>query len=647
MFIQTLFSQENKTYELKSFNFKPTLGVGIGMMNYYGDISTNNRTNNPLISEIGYDFRVSFPLYRGFDIHFNTLLGSVSATELSTTRNLNFSSRIFGGGISVAYNFDHFLPENRKVDPFILTGFELIEYVSKTDLYDEFGNEYIYWSDGTIRNLPESPENELISTRLSRDYVYETDIRKLNADGFGNYPEQSIGVPIGVGANLYVTDKISLRVGSTMHILFNDYLEGITAQSVGVRKGNSANDMFLYSYASISYNLSNSPNTFLGLSRKDLKALDLGDEDDDGVIDFKDECPQTPYGAPIDAKGCPLDSDKDGVPDYKDLEEDTPENAVVDSLGRSMSDEQLQEVAKIYNDTTGGEYQDTSFALELTDKTKRPGKGGTPPSSGGVEVGPSSGQGAAGAGSGAAANAIEGLSIPTPECYDGGYYMVQIMATKVKPRKNPFPSLSDLSGSEFGDGYYRFFSGAFNNKKEADVYKNQLKTQGISGPFVRAFQDCKLLPIGTEPTGTPANIAAKPVGKSSNEQIQGIEVPKPDCPGGIIYRVQVSAQKAKPKNNPFPNISDLSATYFADGYYRFFAGEYTSEEEANRRKDELRASGVKGAFVRAFDNCEILPPNAKPTSSGNTPKANTTTPTTPKSSPSNNSAPVNTPHSSN
>ena len=91
----TGFSQEENTYELKNVIFKPTLGVGVGMMNYYGDISRNNRTNNPLISDIGYDFRVSFPLYRGFDINFNVLTGNVSANEITTTRNINFRSKIF------------------------------------------------------------------------------------------------------------------------------------------------------------------------------------------------------------------------------------------------------------------------------------------------------------------------------------------------------------------------------------------------------------------------------------------------------------------------------------------------------------------------------------------------------------------------
>jgi len=599
------------------------------MMNYYGDISRNNRTNNPLISDIGYDFRVSFPLYRGFDINFNILTGHVSANEITTTRSLNFRSKLFSGGIAAAYNFDHFLPATRKVEPFISVGVSLVEYLSKTDLYDGFGNLYNYWEDGTIRNLPDLPENELISTRLSRDYVYETDIRKADFDGLGNYPEQSISIPVGAGANLFITDKLALRVGATMHFLFNDYLDGITPKSTGVRKGNSGNDMFLYSSASISYNLSNAPNAYLGLSKRDLKALDLGDEDDDGVIDFKDDCPQTPYGAPIDKKGCPLDSDKDGVPDYKDLEENTPDTATVDSLGRAMNSEQLQEVAKIYNDSTGGTYQDTSFAMELTDKTKRNNNGGNTGT--GTPVGPSGNQENTSSTGGAPAKAIEGLNVPTPECYDGVVYRVQIMATKAKPAKNPYPSITDLVGSDFGDGYYRFFTGEYNNKAEADSKRNSLKTQGFKDPFVRVFQDCKLLPMGAIPTGNPAVLKPKSGNSSNtgslNKPIEGINVSEPKCEGNeTIYRVQIMATKVKPKTNPYPNISDLSGTYFGDGNYKFFVGNYATKAEALNRVTQLKAEGFKGPFVRVFDNCNILP-------AGTYPQGNSSGGTQPKSTP--------------
>jgi len=43
-----------------------------------------------------------------------------------------------------------------------------------------------------------------------------------------------------------------------------------------------------------------------------------GDGDGDRVFDSKDECPNTPFGVPVDPRGCSLDSDMDGVTSDKD-----------------------------------------------------------------------------------------------------------------------------------------------------------------------------------------------------------------------------------------------------------------------------------------------------------------------------------------
>ncbi len=57
------------------------------------------------------------------------------------------------------------------------------------------------------------------------------------------------------------------------------------------------------------------------------------DSDRDGVIDTFDRCPDTPAGAPVDSRGCPLDSDKDGVADYLDKCPDTPAGVAVSANG--------------------------------------------------------------------------------------------------------------------------------------------------------------------------------------------------------------------------------------------------------------------------------------------------------------------------
>ncbi|TCJ20419.1 OmpA family protein [Parasulfuritortus cantonensis] len=57
------------------------------------------------------------------------------------------------------------------------------------------------------------------------------------------------------------------------------------------------------------------------------------DSDKDGVTDDKDQCPNTPAGRKVDAKGCELDSDGDGVVDGLDKCPDTPAGRKVDTRG--------------------------------------------------------------------------------------------------------------------------------------------------------------------------------------------------------------------------------------------------------------------------------------------------------------------------
>jgi OOP family OmpA-OmpF porin len=57
------------------------------------------------------------------------------------------------------------------------------------------------------------------------------------------------------------------------------------------------------------------------------------DSDGDGVANRIDQCPSTPKGAKVDAKGCPLDADGDGVFDGLDQCPDTPAGVKVDSKG--------------------------------------------------------------------------------------------------------------------------------------------------------------------------------------------------------------------------------------------------------------------------------------------------------------------------
>lgn len=57
------------------------------------------------------------------------------------------------------------------------------------------------------------------------------------------------------------------------------------------------------------------------------------DSDGDGVVDNRDQCPNTPSGVRVDARGCALDTDRDGVPDHRDDCPGTAQQYRVDDQG--------------------------------------------------------------------------------------------------------------------------------------------------------------------------------------------------------------------------------------------------------------------------------------------------------------------------
>ena len=123
---------EPKEEAPKEMFYGPTVGLGMGMFKFYGDI-LDASYGNPLVSNIGYDLHVQQQLNSFLTVKFYVLFGTLSANERSANRNLNFKSKITVGGFALMYNFDQLLREDRIFTPYISLGIESVEFHSKTD----------------------------------------------------------------------------------------------------------------------------------------------------------------------------------------------------------------------------------------------------------------------------------------------------------------------------------------------------------------------------------------------------------------------------------------------------------------------------------------------------------------------------------
>ncbi len=202
-------------------------------------------------------------------------------------------------------------------------------------------------------------ENSLGSTdiyRIALNGVYEYDamgmIKPLAKIGVGYETidkhladnKDSMFLNAGVGAKIPFTDAVALKL-EAVYMLKNNHarmdsnlalLAGINfafgpkAQEVAAKPvdGDDDNDGILNS-------IDKCPNTPAGTEVDAAGCKIDKDDDNDGVLNSRDRCPNTPAGAKVDGAGCKIDSDddRDGVLNSKDRCPNTPAGNIVDSDG--------------------------------------------------------------------------------------------------------------------------------------------------------------------------------------------------------------------------------------------------------------------------------------------------------------------------
>jgi len=539
--------EEAQTSGSGLLGLKPTIALGIGMFAFYGDVGNDHKNYNPLVTRVGYELRASAPLTPWLEGGLYAMHGRLGMNERSLLRNLNFESRVTIGGFQLKYNFLQFLPKDHAVEPYVSVGFETVEFLTKTDLRDAQGRTYNYWSDGTIRDVAENAADAGNAVIIQRDYSYESDVREQNADGFGKYSESTFAVPVGVGARLDMGGGFDLRIGTTMHFTFDDKIDGITAASLGDRKGDAKNDKFLFSSFSIGYGISmdrkkKKKMKMTPLTKEELDLIVLNDdEDSDGVLDMIDECPHTPTGYRVDAKGCPNDRDGDGVPDEMDDEPDSAPGALVDMKGVTFTDEAFLKRHLTYMD------------------------------SGAVNV---------------VASRRESFGAMPPKAISKRVYVVKV-GSKVEGISEELIqkilSIPDVRTIERGDTTF-YVVGNYDAIPEALRRELELKGMGIES-LVMAEEDGKLIDVSRETA-------------ADRDKMKGMGAG--DANRNVTVRVQLGAFRYKLADNIFKDIDDLVVVKGDDGLTRYYTGSYTDINIAAAHKIQMLLKGFEGAFLVAF-----------------------------------------------
>lgn len=292
-------------------------------LKFTGDVGKKNNANFFSDARLGYGLSVEYRIGKVLGIGLDGMYGKLAGTDNDKSSRLNFQSTVMGGGLNLYAFFDKLGEETKEVAPYIHAGIGYLMFDPYGDMRDKNGTTYNYWSDGSIRNLSESTQNDPISVIIKRDYTYETQLK----DSASSYARNTLYIPIGIGAKFQMGFRTSLRVGVAYNLCMSDYIDNY-------KKGGADS----WAAANVGLNIHFGKKPKDAYSGVDFAAVDNSDTDGDGVKDLDDRCLGTPKGVKVDGKGCPEDKDDDGVFDYMDNELATKKGAKVDGNGVTIDE---------------------------------------------------------------------------------------------------------------------------------------------------------------------------------------------------------------------------------------------------------------------------------------------------------------------
>lgn len=547
--------------------FRPRIGLGTGVMTYYGEIQNYQKSFSSTVNRYGGLVYANAPISRMFNLELSALYGKISANERTIARNFNFQSQIRMGTVMLYYNFYPLFQENRALfHPFVGFGFSSFEFLSKTDMFDANGQQYYYWNDGAIMNMD---QNDPLATTdalpLVRDYTFETDLREMNLDNLGKYREQNFSMPLTLGVEWHLSSRWDFRISTSYNLLFSDLVDNISPAGVGIREGDQKNDKILFTYVSLSYDLQFGKGKSDGDSIDDdglpIYAIwDPNDFDKDGIIDAFDQCPATPIEALVDEQGCPLDTDQDGVADFRDDEPNTKLGSYVNEFGVALTEEDFIKHAKLYYDSTGYAHDFAEFRTEVI------------------------------------LNKEKGKYYPKVTKTKTGLTYVIIVG---KERKDvtvndlhKFLGYADYSTMEKGDTIY-YTLGEFETIEDAVAAKNGLADRGVDVQEIgRTSGNSEIL----------ISVDDKVIEKVERINIQaGKESPEYSTTEQV-YRVQLGAFKNKVDTDKvFPGMEVVYGASEKDNINRYYSVAFESYEDAISHQKEIAVKGFKNTFIVAYE----------------------------------------------
>jgi len=194
----------------------------------------------------------------------------------------------------------------------------------------------------------------------------------------------------------------------------------------------------------------------------------------------------------------------------------------------------------------------------------------------------------------------------------GLVYKVQIGAFRNPPPQDIYKGFAPVRGENTRPGWIRYTAGLFQQKNQAQLKRNEIRTLGYEDAFVVAYLNGERISLSRakdietgvekvpESSGNALAAGGNPISVVPTSAVSG-EVKQLSDIKGLMYTVQVGAFRNQVTSNELYGISPL-IEYLAGEYYKYGSGVYNDINKASDAKSKIQALGVSDAFVTAFYN---------------------------------------------
>lgn len=232
----------------------PSISLGVGFLSFNGDLrpmEQNLRSLSSFNTAVNFSIDKRIKSFLGFGI--NAMYGQVTVKDYQIElERRNFKSTVMQGDFNVYFHFDNdfIIKKSSKFAPYIFFGIGYTMFDSKSDFLDANGDMYHYWTDGTIRDSYQDLENPQIGNVVARDYNYETSL-----DTMQGYKNNAISFPVGIGFKFKMSAIVETNLTASYYFTNTDYMDGYKGYNSKSGLINSKMDGFLYTAATIKFNL--------------------------------------------------------------------------------------------------------------------------------------------------------------------------------------------------------------------------------------------------------------------------------------------------------------------------------------------------------------------------------------------------------